>query len=52
MINPPAADIAIAIPKIILIPQDTAESTKLYPSNSTDIQNSFIVKHTTGQMPS
>ena len=51
MINPPAADIAIAIPKIILTPPDTAESTKLYPSNSTDIQNPFIVKHTTGQMP-
>ena len=39
MITPPAADIALIIPKILVTPQDTAESTELCSSNSTDMQN-------------
>ena len=52
MITPPAPDIALTIPKIIVTPPDTAESTELCPSNSTDTQNPFTMKHKTDQMPS
>ena len=47
IITPPAADITLAIPKIIVTPPDTAESIELWPSNSTDMQNPFTMKHTT-----
>ena len=52
MITPPAADIALTIPAIIVTPADTAESIELCSSNSPDVQNTFTMKHTTDQMPS
>ena len=39
MITQPAADIALMTPKILVTPQDTAESAELCSSNSTDMQN-------------
>lgn len=41
MNTPPAADIALTIPKIIVTPPDTMESTELCPSNNTVMQNPF-----------
>ena len=45
MITPPAVDIALTVPKIIV-------TTELCPSNSTDMQNPFTMKYVTDQMPS
>ena len=52
MITPLAADIALTRSKVIVTPPDTAESTELCPSNSTDMQSLFTMKHSTGQMSS
>ena len=45
MIAPPAADIALTVPKIMV-------TTELCPSNSTDMQNLFTMKYATDQMAS
>ena len=51
MFTPPAADIALTIPTIIVTSPDTVESIELC-SNSVDVQNPFTMKHTIDQMPS